>query len=201
MRAASVKTLSRVSLVHLLESVLGKTGLLGRGGMFWEQSGPDKPRELSSVCRMFPEHPLAPSRTLHSRRKTGDFWRGESLSEGLSSGERASDSCLARHEEWDSCKIRTSRQAAFQSNHSQNPVLFTLSSARNELLIKRLSSMQSDSLEKLQKAQREATDLEAKVATASSETDQASALVDFPAPDLLKRSSVPPELRRPPRPC
>lgn len=44
--------LSRVNLMHLLESVIGKTGLLGRGGLFWDWSG------LVKVTEVFPEDPL-----------------------------------------------------------------------------------------------------------------------------------------------
>lgn len=70
---------SCVKFVHLLKSDLGKTGLLGGSGLFWERSGLGTLRELSFVDAMFLEDPVVLGRfwislTLHSRRKTGDFW-------------------------------------------------------------------------------------------------------------------------------
>lgn len=44
---------SRVNLVHLLESILLKTGLLGGGGPFWDLSGLGKSTELLFVHGMF----------------------------------------------------------------------------------------------------------------------------------------------------
>lgn len=87
--------LSRVNLVHLLESVLGKTGLLGG-----ELSGLVKLRELLFVHGTFLEDPLLLSLTLHCRRKTGDLRSEELLCEGWSSRKCAFNFCLARREGW-----------------------------------------------------------------------------------------------------
>lgn len=52
LREVQSLNLSRVNLVHLLESVIGKTGLLGGGGLFWDRSG------LVKATEVFPEDPL-----------------------------------------------------------------------------------------------------------------------------------------------
>lgn len=48
-----------VDLVQLFKSVLGKTGLLGGGGLFWDLSGLVKLRELLLVCVQLLEELLA----------------------------------------------------------------------------------------------------------------------------------------------
>lgn len=88
--------------MHSLESVLGKTGLLGVGELFWERSGLVKPRELLFVHGMFLKDAFLLSDTLHSRRKTGDLWGEESPCKASSSEERAFNSCTAGRE-WASC--------------------------------------------------------------------------------------------------